>query len=128
MAFSFGKRFNKEKLFNVDTSEFEYYSLEDLYLESLDEAEGDIDSANEKKYTIRGVYINTKGLYDPAPVLALDDRYVNLPAHMTGVCEEMLKDPQTIKAINAGCCGFTIYQYTQKRYDKECYSVRWCDM
>lgn len=128
MAFSFGKKFNKERLFPVDTSEFEYYSLEDLYKESLEEAGGDIEEANEKEYTIYGVYINTKGNYGPAPVLAIEDRYVNLPAHMTETCEAMLKDPQCIKAINEGRCGFTIYQYTQKRYSNVCYSVRWCDL
>lgn len=128
MAFSFGKRFNKERLFTVDTSDFEYYSLEDLWNESLNESGGDIEAANSQKYTICGVYINTKGKFDPAPVIALDDRYVNLPAHMTEVCEAMLNDAQCIRAINEGRCGFTIYQYTQKRFGKECYSVRWIDM
>lgn len=128
MAFSFGKRFNKERLFNIDTSEFEYYSLEDLYKESLEEAGGDIDEANEKEYTIYGVYINTRGNYEPAPVLALEDRYVNLPSHLTEVCQDMLGHAQCIKAINEGLCGFTIYQYKQKRYGKVCYSVRWCDL
>ncbi len=128
MAFSFSKRYNKERLFNVDTSDFEYVSLEDLYKQSLDEAGGDVDEANAKEYTICGVYINTKGNFDPAPVIATDDCYVNLPVHMTEMCEAMLKDPQCIKAINEGRCGFTIYQYEQKRYRKLCYSVRWIDM
>lgn len=128
MAFSFSKRFNKERLFPIDTSDFEYSSLEELYNEALEESGGDVDEANEKEYTVRGVYINTKGNFDPAPVLALDDRYVNLPSHMTDVCQDMLKDAQCIRAINEGHCGFTIYQYVQKRYNRVCYSVRWCDL
>lgn len=128
MAFSFSKRFNKERLFNIDTSNFDYYSLEELYNESLEEAAGDIETANQYEYTICGVYINTKGNFEPAPVIALDDRYVNLPAHLTKACEDMLRDPQCIRAINEGRCGFSIYKYTQKRYNKECYSVRWCDL
>lgn len=128
MAFSFSKRYNKERLFSVDTSDFEYFSLEELYNQSLEEAGGDIEEANSTEYVICGVYINSKGNYDPAPVLALEDRYVNLPAHMTDTCEAMLKDPACIKAINEGRCGFTIYTYTQKRFGKVCYSVKWIDI
>ena len=128
MAFSFGKRFNKERLFDIDTSDFEYYSLEDLWEESLEEEEGDVEAANDRRYTICGIYINTKGNFDPAPVIALEDRYVNLPSHMTETCQDMLKDAQCIRAINEGRCGFTIYKYTQKRFNKECYSVRWVDV
>lgn len=128
MAFSFSKKFNKERLFNVDTSNYEYFSLEDLFNETLEIHEGDIDSATEQVYPIRGVYINTRGNYDPAPVIATDGCYVNLPSHMTEVCEAMLADPACIKAINEGKCGFSIYQYEQRRYNKTCYSVKWVDM
>ena len=128
MAFSFSKRFNKERLFSIDTSNFDYCTLEELYNEALEEAGGDIEAANSYEYTICGVYINTKGNFEPAPVIALDDRYVNLPAHLTKTCEDMLRDPQCIRAINEGRCGFSIYKYTQKRYNKECYSVHWCDL
>lgn len=128
MAFSFSKKFNKSRLFNVDTSKFEYYNLEDLYNEALEQGDGDAGYADEVVYKICGVYINTKSLYDPAPVIALSDRYVNLPSHMTQTCIDMLADPTCIKAINDGKCGFRIYQYEQKRYNKTCYSVEWCDI
>lgn len=128
MAFSFSKKFNKERLFNVDTSNFDYVSLEDLFYDSLQSNDGDSKAASETVYKIRGVYINTKGNYDPAPVIATDDCYVNLPSHMTETCMAMLADPSCIKAINDGKCGFTIYEYEQKRYNKTCYSVRWVDM
>ena len=120
MAFSFSKKFNVERKFDIDTSEFEYCSLEELFHEVGD----DPDCA----FTIHGVYINSKGLYEDAPVLAIDDRYVNLPAFLTPTCKSMLEDNQCIKAINAGLCGFTIYEYEQKRYGKKCYSVKWVDM
>lgn len=128
MAFSFSKKFNKERLFNVDTSNFEYMSLEELFYDSVEINGGDSELASETVYKIRGVYINTKGNYDPAPVIATDECYVNLPSHMTETCMAMLADPSCIKAINDGKCGFTIYQYEQKRYNKTCYSVRWVDM
>lgn len=117
---SFAEKFNSEKLFSIDCTDFEYKSLEDLYLES----NGD----ETKIYPIFGVYINTKGLYDPAPVIASDGYYVNLPAHLTSVCREMINDKATVNAINKGKCGFTIYSYEKKKYHKTCFSVIWVDM
>lgn len=116
MAFKFAKKYNTEKLFNIDTSEFEYVSLADLYT-------GDETTV----FPVRGIYINTKGNYDDAPVIATDEEYVNLPAHLTTVCKEILSDREAIRAINEWRVGFTIYKYTQKRYGRECYSIRWAD-
>lgn len=119
--FSFSKKFNTEKLFNIETEDFEYMSLEDL-------AKATESCEEPPVFVIRGVYINRKSLYDPAPVLALDDCYVNLPSHLLPVCEEMLHDRLAIDAINAGTCGFRIEKYFQKRYQRDCYSVEWVDV
>lgn len=132
--FSVSKRYNREKLFTVDTSDFEYFALEDLYdmaREAADEAKsttGKDLTPEEIPFTVYGIYINTKGNYDPAPVLALEDRYVNLPAHMTPVCEDMIRDADAVKAINEGHVGITVYQYLQRRYNRVCYNVRWVDL
>lgn len=119
--FSFSKKFNTEKLFNIETEDFEYMSLEDL-------AKSTESCEEPPVFVIRGVYINRKSLYDPAPVIALDDCYVNLPSHLLPACEEMLHDRVAIDAINAGACGFRIEKYFQKRYQRECYSVEWVDI
>lgn len=132
--FSVSKRYNREKLFSIDTSDFDYFTLEDLYdmaKDAADEAVGSTGadlSPEEIPFTVYGIYINTKGNFDPAPVLALEDRYVNLPAHMTPVCEDMLRDAEAVKAINEGHVGITVYQYLQKRYNRICYNVRWVDL
>lgn len=139
MAFSISKKYNKEKLFNINTDGFEYVSLEELYKETAEmQAEAtdymyseDSDEVTkiveETIFQVRGIYINTKGLYDDAPVVALDSAYVNLPAHMTQICQEILRDPQAIAAINAGRVGFTIYTYVKPQYHKTCYSIKWVD-
>ena len=135
MAFSISKKYNKEKLFNINTDGFEYVSLEDLYKERENNVSfEDFDDSAELKeiveetvFQVRGIYINTKGLFDDAPVVALDSAYVNLPAHMTQICQEILKDPQAIAAINAGRVGFTIYTYEKPQYHKTCYSIKWVD-
>lgn len=119
--FSFSKKFNKEKLFNIETEDFEYMSLEDL-------SNATANSEEPVVFIIRGIYINRKSLYDTAPVAALDDCYVNLPSHLLPACEEMLNDRLAVDAINQGRCGFRIEKYFQKRYQKECYSVEWVDI
>ena len=118
---SFSKRFNTEKLFNIDTADFEYHSLEELTEQPGDEPE-------DRVYVVRGIYINKKSLYDPSPVIALDDCYVNFPAHLLDVCQEMMSDRAAVDAINEGHCGFRVTKYHQKRFNKDCYSVEWIDL
>lgn len=139
MAFSFSKKFNKEKLFKINTDGFEYVSLEDLYEQTkemvllnadeylMPDPDDMKDRIESTVFQVRGIYINTKGLYDDAPVIALDSAYVNLPAHMTQICQEILHDPQALAAINAGRVGFTIYTYEKPQYHKTCYSIKWVD-
>ena len=67
-------------------------------------------------------------MFDPQPVVATDECYVNLPAGMFDSALEILSDPRAIQAINSGKVGFQIEKYFQKRYQKECYSVHWVDM
>lgn len=119
--FSFSKKFNTEKLFNIETEDFEYMSLADLAAATENCEESPV-------FIIRGIYINRKSLYDPAPVVALDDTYVNLPSHLLPACEEMLHDRLAVDAINEGRCGFRIEKYFQKRFQRECYSVEWVDI
>ena len=120
--FSFSKKFNTKKLFNIETENFEYVSLEELY--------GNLQSTEnpDEPLIIRGVYINNKGLFEPTPVIALDDCYVNLPAHLTDVCQEIINNPVAVVAINQGKCGFTIEPYIQKRYNRTCYSIEFVDL
>ena len=115
--FSFAK-FNKERLFNVDTSDYDYVKLEDLFEK---DGEGAV-------YPVLGLYIGTKSKYDAeTPILATDEAYVNLPVHQLGEVKAMLEDRDAVNAINAGQCGFTIEKFHQKRFDIDCYSAKWCD-
>ena len=113
---SFAKKFNRERVFDVDTQGFEYYSLEELYEEF----------GGSQTYLIKGMYVNTKSLYGEAITIALDDRYVNVPSNLTAVCKEMLADKQTISCIQQGHAGFTIYPYSA--HGKTCYGVTWVDI
>ena len=116
MGFSVAKKYNTQKVFEVNTEDFDYKSLEELYLDE------------ETVYIVRGLYINNKGNFGPKPVLATEDYYVNIPSHLVDNIREMIEDRTTVKAINDGCVGFTIYKYYQKRYNKDCYSIKWVDV
>lgn len=122
MAFkySFSNQFNRTRLFDIDTEGLEYHELQDIF------------ENEDKVYNVEGIYINNKGLFDPRPCVVANTEnwrgYVNLPAHLTSVCEEILRDRNAIAAINAGRVGFSIYYYEAKNYNnKVCYSIRWVD-
>lgn len=115
MAFNFSK-LNKERLFDVDTSDFEYTNLEELFEENGD----------DMVYKVTGVYVGTKSQFDDeTPLVAIVDRYVNLPQHQLSQVKDILADKAAIKAINDGKCGFVIESYYQKRFKKTCYVARW---
>ena len=122
MAFkySFSNQFNRTRLFDIDTEGLEYHELQDIF------------ENEDVVYNVEGIYINNKGLFDPRPCVVANNGefrgYVNFPAHLTPVCEEILRDRNAVAAINAGKVGFSIYRYNAKNYnDKECYSIRWVD-
>lgn len=111
-------KFNKERLFDVNTAGFEYYSLEDLYNHNR----------KDRVYQVRGLYIGTKSDFDPeVPIVALDDRYVNIPVHQLSEVQAMISNKAAIRAIRDGECGFTIATYYQQKYKKTCYKAVWCN-
>ena len=116
--FSFANKYNQERLFDIDSSGFEYHKLEDIF---TDESE---------VFQVCGLYINTKGKFnEKSPVAATNEYYVNLPNHLLDVVEQILADKQAIKAINEGHVGFTIYPYEKNAFpDQHFYSVRWVDI
>lgn len=118
-AFTFGS-FNKERLFNVDTTSFDYTSLESLFEEN----------GEDSVYQILGAYIGTKSQFDPeTPLVAIDGYYVNIPVFQLSEVKAMLDSRQAIAAINAGLAGFTIEQYEKKlkKGSRTCYKAVWCD-
>lgn len=115
---SFATKYNKNKVFDVDTTGFTYASIADLYN----------NNGADKIYTLRGVWINTKGKFGDQPLGATDKFYVNFPTHMLNTIKEILKDDESIKDINAGKCGFQIYSYTNAKFDRECLGIKFVDL
>ena len=116
---SFANKHNKGAIdWGIDTKDFEYFSLKDLY---------EKDPENTV-YTLRGLFINTKNNseYGNSVVAILDDKLVNLPSHMEEEVKETLKDVQDVADIKAGLVGFSIRTY--ESHKKECYSPSWVDL
>lgn len=126
MGFSFASSFNTKRLFDVDTSDYDYKKLEELWEENSEIVED--EEVCNVVFPVLGVYLNKKSMYEPQPVIATDECYVNFPASMFDSAVDILSDPRAIKAINDGKVGFQIERYIQKRFDKVCYRAVWVDM
>ena len=114
--FSFANTYNKVT-FSIDTTDFAFASLEQLYKE---------DPA--AVHQIDGLYISTAGKFGDAPVFINVARraLVNVPAHMLDTCRDILGDLDAIEAIKAGAVGFTVYTY--ESHNRTCYSVNFVDI
>ena len=111
-------KFNKERLFNINTAGFDYVNLEDLYN----------TSKPGTQFKVCGLYIGTKSQFDPeVPIVALADKYVNLPVHQLAEVQAMLSDRSAIQGIRNGECAFTITKYYQQKYKKDCFKAVWCN-
>lgn len=114
----FASKFNRSRKFDVDTTNFEYESLADLYN----------DNGKDKVYPLTAIYINTKSRYGDAPVLATDTCFVNAPSHMLDIAKEILADDEACEAINKGEAGFQIYAYINAKFNRECFGINFVDM
>lgn len=116
---SFASKYNRGSKFDIDTTNFQYISLEDLFKKNGEKA----------TYTLRGLYINKKSKFGDAPVAILGDCFANLPNHMTDDVLSMLHDDEAIADIKASKVGFQIETYEAKNFaNKICYGVRWVDL
>lgn len=79
-------------------------------------------------YTVRGMYVNHKSKYGDAPVVLIDDAFINLPKYLLDTCKQMLLDDEFIEAVNHEKVGFQIYTYTNKNSNALLYSVHWIDL
>lgn len=115
---SFATKHNKGGVdWGIDTKDFEYFSLKDLFEKDPEGTE----------YVLKGCFINTKNNseYGPSIVGILADKLVNLPSHMEEEVKAILKDDEDIADIKAGNAVFVIQKY--KSHGKDCYGVGWVD-
>lgn len=80
----------------------------------------------EQVHVVNALYVNTKGLYGDAPVIATDNELVNAPQHLVEVVKQVRDDAESIAMVNKGAVGFKIYPYENK-YGL-CYGLEWVDL
>lgn len=114
----FANRFNKGRKFDVDTTNFQYESLADLFNRN----------GKDKVYKLTAIYINRKGKFGEAPVFATEDCFVNAPSHMVEVVNEILTDDEAIASINRGEVGFKIYPYVAEKFNRDCFGINFVDL
>lgn len=113
-------KYNRGSVFQCNTEGFEYKTLHDLF---------DVNGADEV-YPVQGFYINKKSQYGDAPVAINEDCFVNLPQHLLGDVQDMLKDADAIEQIKNGGFGYQIEEYEKEigKKKKICYGVKWVDI
>ena len=94
---SFAKRHNHENKFT--------YKLESETFKKLAELDQNV------VYTIRGLFISTKGKYGPHPVAVGNDFFIDLPKHATQEVKDIIANDDDVKAINDGQVGIKARPY-----------------
>lgn len=115
---SFANKFNKTS-FGVDTTDFKYVKLADLYNAP--------ENGGEKTvHAINGLYVHKSPLGDsPVVIDEANKTLVNLPSHLGETVREILQDPEAVETIKAGKVGYSIYEYDS--HGKKCYSIAFVD-
>lgn len=95
---------------HIDTSNFKYYKLRDVY------------TSGKKEVACRGIFL-TKGAFGLQAVAIGDNCFYNLPAHKVETVKKMLADSECVQAIKNGRLILAIREYVN-RTNKTCYD---CD-
>ena len=114
-------KYNKGGItFDIDITDFTFTDLKTLSEKS---AAGEI-------FKIDGLYINKKSAYGdhPVAIMAKEKLLVDLPAYLNEDVKEMMKDEEVVAAIKDGHVGFTIRQYYQEKFKKDCFGIHWEDV
>lgn len=97
-------KFNKRK-FIINTEGFEFKKAKTLAIENPDAV-----------YTIRGVFINSKGKYDDYPVIMTDHEFIDMPSHWIDIACELLNDSEAVSEMNAGTAQFRLYTFVDSHF------------
>lgn len=118
---SFADRHNKGGvLFDINIKDFKFVTLMELF---------ECYTGNTV-FGIDGLYINSKSKYGehPVAICATEGMLVDLPQHLVDEVKEILKTPEDVELIKAGKVGFHVETYTDKKFGRKCYGIKWEDM
>lgn len=107
-------KYNKERLFDVNTDGFEFCKLSTLYAANPNEI-----------YPLDGFFVSSSQLGEhPVAIDAAGKRLIDLPSHLTEVFTQISNDVEAVEAIKNGTAGFMIYQYQAKNFNRVCHSIK----
>lgn len=116
---SFASKHNRGSIdWGIDSKEFPFLDRKELLA----------TDGEDVVYTVRGLYINTKGNFDDHPVAILDTAKVDLPSHMTEEVKNILASSEDVQDILDGKVGFSLYPYKSEKFKKDCVGARWVDI
>lgn len=128
---SFAKKYNKERLFEVDNEGLDYVDGKDLLNKY----------GKDAIYEVSALYISKAGVYGDSPIARVtvssyslgagDNDYtylLNMPKHMTDVVKEILHDSESINDIRNRKVGIKLYTYHSNTYNKDCVGEEWVDL
>lgn len=118
---SFASKYNQGRKFSIDTTGYQYMKSADVLAKG---GEG-------ITYVIAGLYINTKGNFEPHPVVIIPEleALVDLSQYMTKQVTEILADDEACADIEAGKVGIQFEYYDSKKYKRaNCTGCRWVDI
>ena len=114
---SFANTFNKGRLFEIDTKDFVYVKLSELY---------GTDGA-DVIHPVDGFIFHHGKL--GKSVVIIDEqakKLVNVPSHMADTFEEISKNAEAVETIKNHKVGYIIYTY--ESHGRECYNIRFVDL
>lgn len=115
---SFASKFNKTS-FGVDTADFKYIKLADLY-------NAPENGGKDTVHTINGMWVHKSPLGDSPVIIDAENKVlVNLPSHVAETVREILADSEAVEMIKANKVGYTVYEYDS--HGKKCYSIQFVD-
>lgn len=113
---SFAKKYNRKDVFNIDTKEYPFVKLSELYKK---------DGA-EMVHPFNGCFIVSTKLGESAVAIdAIRKQLVNLPLHMVDIIREIINDTEAVDMIKSGGVGYQIREY--ESHGKKCYTIDFVD-
>lgn len=111
---SFASKYNR-RVFDVDTTNFEYAKLFDLYT-----------ADRSRVYKVAGFFTPKNSKWEAPVAIVLPNLLVNLPSHMSDTVNNILSNAEDVESIREGKVGFTIYPYDVN--GRTCYSIKFVDL
>lgn len=97
----FNERFSHGRRFTFNGDNNPYITL-DQYV-----AEG-----NKTTFTVRGCFVHNKSKFGESGVIVTDNYNIDVPRHLIKYIKVVLAEPEMIRAVNDGKCGFSCSTYT----------------